>query len=349
VFSTQPAAQVQPALAAIAKRLPKSTIIGCSTAGDIHDVEVSDGTIVVGIARFEHTALRQASCSIATPDESAAVGRQLALALDADDLAAIVTLSDGTNVNGATLVQGLSSGLQTKPTIVGGLAGLTGDASDTWVFADGKVSANQVVAIGLYGDRVRVGHGSEGGWDAFGPQRIVTKSDGGEVFELDNRSALALYQEYLGELASGLPATGMRFPLAIKSLATDDDFVMRSVVSVDDTLGSVRFAGDVPTGWTAQLMSGNLDRLIEGSAACGLKTSQSVPQSGPVLALAVSCVGRRGVLRERAAEEIEAAAETLPTGSALVGFYSYGEISPQLDGPTEFHNQTLTLATFGEA
>jgi hypothetical protein len=66
------------------------------------------------------------------------------------------------------------------------------------------------------------------------------------------------------------------------------------------------------------------------------------------LAIAISCVGRRLVLRERTEEELEATLEVLPQGSQQIGFYSYGEISPYTSGYCDLHNQTMTLTTISE-
>ncbi len=74
-----------------------------------------------------------------------------------------------------------------------------------------------VVAVGFYGDRLRVGYGSLGGWDPFGPERRITRSRGNVLYELDSRPALELYRLYLGEHAAGLPATGLLFPLSLRS------------------------------------------------------------------------------------------------------------------------------------
>ena len=42
----------------------------------------------------------------------------------------------------------------------------------------------------FYGDRVVFGHGSAGGWDPFGPRRLVTRSKGNILYELDGKPAL---------------------------------------------------------------------------------------------------------------------------------------------------------------
>ena len=67
------------------------------------------------------------------------------------------------------------------------------------------------------------------------------------------------------------------------------------------------------------------------------------------LGIAISCIGRRLVLGERAEEEIETTLEELGNDSSLVGFYSYGEISPSFNFlKCELHNQTMTITTFRE-
>ena len=85
-------------------------------------------------------------------------------------------------------------------------------------------------AVGLYGHRLRVGFGSLGGWDPFGPERTITRSTGNVLYELDGRSALALYEEYLGEHAAGLPATGLLFPLSLRRGDEAGDPGVREVV-----------------------------------------------------------------------------------------------------------------------
>src|SRR6185295_13280060 len=98
----------------------------------------------------------------------------------------------------------------------GGLAGDGPRFQRTWVCDGAITSQNRIVALGLYGERLALAHGSKGGWDIFGPERRVTRSEGNVLYELDGKPALKLYKSYLGERASGLPATALLFPLAIR-------------------------------------------------------------------------------------------------------------------------------------
>ncbi|HSS96469.1 MAG TPA: FIST C-terminal domain-containing protein, partial [Terriglobales bacterium] len=207
-----------------------------------------------------------------------------------------------------------------------------------------------VSAVGFYGEHIRVGHGSKGGWDVFGPQRQVTKSVGNVLYELDGRPALDLYKEYLGELVSGLPSSAMLFPLALSVDQDNQKSIVRTILGVDEKTKSLTFAGDIPKGYYAQLMKANFDRLIDGASEAASMTGigRNKQAETPILSVAISCVGRRLVLGERTEEELEATLEVLPEGVKQVGFYSYGEISPYASGTCDLHNQTMTLTTLQE-
>ena len=75
-----------------------------------------------------------------------------------------------------------------------------------------KPQEGEIVAIGFYGSALKIGYGSLGGWDTFGPERLITKSSNNVLYELDHKPALMLYKEYLGEKAKDLPGSGLLFP-----------------------------------------------------------------------------------------------------------------------------------------
>jgi hypothetical protein len=176
---------------------------------------------------------------------------------------------------------------------------------------------------------------------------VVTKSAGNVLYELDGRPALALYKEYLGDRAAGLPGSALLFPLSLRATQDAAHGVVRTVLGVDEAAQSMVFAGDLPTGWYAKLMRANFDRLILGAQGAGAAAAGTA--ASPALSIAISCVGRRLVLGERAEEEAEATLDMLPAGTQQVGFYSYGEISPHVTGRCDLHNQTMTLTVVAEA
>lgn len=326
---------------------PHSHVLGCSSAGEIYGAELRDESLSCAVVRFAGTRLQRAYARVEGAAGSFAAGAAVAGQLAAPDLRGIFVLSDGHTVNGTDLIRGLGSVLPAGLAITGGLAADGDRFQRTWVIRDRDLCQGEVSAVGFYGDRIRIGHGSQGGWDIFGPERLITRSEGNVLFELDDRPALELYKEYLGELGTGLPATALLFPLAVRAPG-DDRQTVRTVLNVSESDSSMTFAGDVPAGSMAQLMKANFDRLVQGASQAALATRANMPEDVDVLAVAISCVGRRLVLGERTEEELEVTLETLPRRSHLVGFYSYGEISPYGDGRCELHNQTMTLTTFAE-
>jgi hypothetical protein len=339
--------QVEP-WRALRAAYPQAHMLGCSTSGEIMQGRLSDGTVSVAVARLDRGRIASATAPVPSAGASFEAGAALAQRLAAPDLRGVVVLSDGLGVNGSELVRGLNAHLPASVVVTGGLAGDGSRFRRTWVLDSGEPKSHVIAALGIYGASMRIGHGSKGGWDIFGPERRVTRSEGNVLYELDGKPALQLYKLYLGERASGLPAAALLFPLALRAGPDDPKRLVRTVLAVDEATQSMTFAGDMPQGCHAQLMRANFDRLVQGACDAALMTRASGGADDPVLAIAISCVGRRLVLGERTEEEIEATLEVLPAGSRQLGFYSYGEISPYTTGSCDLHNQTMTLTTIRE-
>lgn len=349
VFGVSGLADAPEPLRQVARAFPGCVLVGCSTSGEIYGSQIRDGTLVVAVADFERTTVRSACAPVASAANSCDAGVSIARQLLAADLRAVLVLSDGLHVNGSELIRGLNSVLPESVVVTGGLAGDGDKFRRTWVVKDGQPQSKFVTAVGLYGDHVRIGHGSKGGWDQFGPERVVTRSKGNVLYELDHKPALQLYKEYLGDRATGLPATGLLFPLSVRAGSSPDKRLVRTILAVDEVDQSLTFAGDIPEGAFAQLMHANFDRLIQGASDAGSSIGWHSHGETGTLAIAISCVGRRLVLGERTEEEIEATLEVLPPGTQQIGFYSYGELSPCVTGRYDLHNQTMTLTTISEA
>lgn len=334
------------------QRFPEAHILGCSTGGQLAGLDVSDDTACALALEFDATELRVAHMEIAGSGDSRAIGAALGAALRGDRLAGVFVLSDGLHVNGSALVEGISDEIGRDVPVSGGLAGDGADFAKTLVGCDGPPMPNTVAAVGFYGDAIRIGHGSAGGWDVFGPMRQITRSDGNVLFEVDGKSALDLYKLYLGpEESRNLPGSALLFPLRIFDPRHPERSVVRTILAVDADTGSMTFAGDMPTGWSAQLMRGNFNRLCSGAAEATHRAvlGAGSPPAAQSAAIFVSCIGRRLLMGQRIDEEIEAATAELSESCLPVGFYSYGEISPdEVSGFCQLHNQTMTVTVLAE-
>lgn len=336
-------------LDAVRARHPSAAIASCSTAGEIHGPQVSDGSIVVTAVTFDQTRVVPAAIDLAEGEDAEAAGRRLAAAFEREGLRHLFVLSDGLQVNGTSLIRGLGEVLPTEVSVTGGLSGDADRFERTVVGLDTIPAPGRVVAIGLYGERLRVAFGSLGGWDPFGPERRITRSKDNVLYELDGRSALELYREYLGDYASELPASGLLFPLSIRLPDGGEDGIVRTILSIDEAEQSMTFAGDMPEGAHARLMKANFDRLVDGAHGAAQATYERLGAGEPELAILISCVGRKMVLKQRIEEEVESVRAVLGAGTVLAGFYSYGEISPVVaTARCELHNQTMTITAFSE-
>jgi len=331
---------------------PRAHLLGCSTGGQIRGTDVSDDEIAAVALQFDATRVKLVAHAVADIGRSRACGEDIGRSLVADDLAGIFILSDGLKVNGAQLVAGVAGIIGDDIPLTGGLAGDGAAFAETLVGADGAPQPGMVGAVGFYGKAIRIGHGSAGGWDPFGPRRRVTHAHGNILLALDGQPALDLYERYLGEEdIKGLPGTALLFPLIIQDPERPEHEVVRTIVGINRDDRSLIFAGDVPEGWMARLMRGNFDNLAAGAAEAARQADAGLGNdiAGDAVSVMVSCIGRRLLLGQRITDEVEAAVNEMRAMTHL-GFFSYGEISPHaVSGCCELHNQTMTVTALSEA
>ena len=90
---------------------PEAVLIGCSTAGEISDINVYDNSIIVTAVDFDYTTVKKVTSDVNDFQNDFEAGKFLAHSFEKEKLAHIFILSDGLNVNGTELVQGLINNL----------------------------------------------------------------------------------------------------------------------------------------------------------------------------------------------------------------------------------------------
>ncbi len=331
---------------------PDSNVLMSSTAGEILGTTVRDNSIALTAIYFEKTNLEFVEIEIDKATESFEKGIKLASSLKTEGLRHVLVFSDGLRVNGSALVDGISKVIPKDVVVTGGLVGDGGDFKKTVIGLNNLPKGGKIVLVGIYGEQIAIGHGSLGGWDTFGPRRMITKSNDNVLLELDGKPALELYKEYLGEEAEGLPETGLLFPLNL--YLTDeqgnDIEVVRTLLGINEEDNSMTFAGDLPEGSYVNLMKANFEKLVDGAEYAAKMSLETFVDTSPEFALLISCIGRKLVLKDRVEEETEAVQKQLGETTIMTGFYSYGEISPVAanEKQCQLHNQTMTITTFKE-
>ena len=348
-FGASKESLVTEALRDVREVYPNSLVMGSSSAGEINMGELQEDSVVLSVMHFANTKIKLISEKIQSTEDSFSIGEKLATSLNAENLKNIFLLSDGLQINGSQLTKGINSQLGEDVVVSGGLAADGAAFEKTWIIVDGEICSGCVSAVGLYGEYIHVAHGFEGGWDKFGIERTVTKSSANVLYTLDDKPALDIYKNYLGEKAKELPASGLLFPLELKVENDEEQKTVRTILAVDEEEKSITFAGDIPEGSVVSLMKANHGRLIEGAFASSEKLDLDAYENEDVLCVAISCIGRKLVLKQMVEDELEAVLENLPSKAKQIGFYSYGEISPLSSGKCDLHNQTMTLTLIWES
>ena len=325
-----------------------SQIVFASTAGEIINDSVLDSTIISTAIEFEKTKIQCLKTNIHQHENSYEAGKYLAKKLPSTNLQGIFIISDGTLVDGGEFTRGLNENCKHPVPITGGLAGDAARFQKTLTGLNEIPAQGNIIAVGFYGSHLLIGHGSLGGWDEFGYEREITKSNKNILYELDGKNALELYKNYLGDYVNELPGSALLFPLSIRE-KNSDKYLIRTILAVDNENQSMVFAGNIPQGCKARLMRANINKLIEASAIAAKNSIEVMGLVKPQLTIMISCVGRKIILDSRTGEEVESAMSIIGEDVPISGFYSYGGISPFAAGlPCELHNQTMTITTFAE-
>jgi len=248
VFGERKALVEQNIISEVRSRYPKAILVGCSTAGEIGNDKLLENSVVVTAVQFEKTRLDFIHANAKKYKGSSEVGVHLGKSLKHEGLIHAFVLSDGLSVNGSQLIQGISEGLPPETSLTGGLAGDYERFEETLLCIPGDrgLEKDEVGLLGFYGDQLKVGWGSMGGFSPFGPERVVTRSEGNVLYELDGESALEVYKRYLGpDRSKDLSANQFFFPLSYHSPESGETIV-RTILGVDEEKNSMIFAGDIP-------------------------------------------------------------------------------------------------------
>lgn len=335
-------------IANIRKEFPYENLVFGSTSGEILGENVFEVSIVVTAIEFEKSSYIIKTANILNFDKNAKLlGESLIKELPTKNLKHVFVLSEGSFVNGSSLIEGLETGTTNNVSLTGGMCGDCSRFEKTLASYKENPKEGEVVVIGFYGDTLEVSFASAGGWSPFGPERIITKASGNVLYEIDNLPALDLYSKYLGDKASELPQASLLYPLNVTPAGKTKPIV-RTILSIDKENNSMILAGDVPVNSKVQLMMASVDAIAGGAyeaAELAMKNRKNKPQ----LALLVSCIGRKLVMNQRVEEEIEEVMSIVGEQTYSAGFYSYGEMAPfQGEHNCELHNQTMTLTLISE-
>ncbi|MBQ0788567.1 MAG: FIST C-terminal domain-containing protein [Oceanihabitans sp.] len=327
---------------------PDGHIIFGSACAEISSDTVNEESITETAIEFEKSNFLIKTSNVLNADlDSFKTGDDLIKQFPKEGLKYVFVVSEGSFINGSQLTKGMSASTGDNLVITGGLCGDDARFEKTLASYNENPKEGELVAVGFYGETLEISFSIHGGWTPFGPERIVTKSEGNTLYELDGQPALDLYKKYLGDKAKDLPGAALLYPLNVTS-TDENQSIVRSILNINEEENAVILAGDIKENSKVQLMMTNVDNIANASERAA-RQALEYRTNKPDLAILVSCIGRKLVLDQRVEEEIEEVIDVLGKDTVITGFYSYGEIAPfHGEMACQLHNQTMTITLISE-
>lgn len=325
---------------------PKAQILMNSTSGEIIDTQVNEDTISLTAIRFGNTRFQTTSVNILECDSAESAGHQIAKSLIAANLTNILVFADGQHVNGQKLVLGIGENITHSVVISGGLAGDGNKFQKTLLGLNEQPREGKIIAVGFYGNHLSVSTGRMDGWEEFGHEIQITKSNQHTLLELNHEPALKVYNQFINTNIPSKDGYTLLSPISIKTKEAPYS-IIRTIISINEDEKSITFNGIVPQGSYIKMMKANYESLINAATSAALNSARNI--SKPELAIIISNVGRKIILSQRIEEEVEVIREVLGETTAITGFYSYGDISfVKGASKSESNNQSMTITTMRE-
>ena len=337
-------------------------LIGCSTAGEIVTKGPSKKTVAV-MAISTQGIQFYLGLGQNIKENALAAGSQLGenLLSQTEDGKLAIMLPDGLAGNGADIVRGLQNVLGEDFLIAGGAAGDDFLFKKTYEYYNDQILSGAVVGAMVSGD-VKFGIGVRHGWKPIGAPKKVTKSQGAILYELDNKPAVRIYEEYFGKKAEELKSEplarmAITYPLGLK-IQNSDEYLIRDPITVGSQ-GEITCAAEVPEGSEINLMMGSKSDAIQAARQAAEQCVEGIKEKGGskvTTAIIFNCIARDKLLAQDAQKEIDVIRQVLGDSAEMIGFYTYGEQAPiggqtaitQKTCKSEFCNETMVIVAFGE-
>ncbi|MDP3769379.1 MAG: FIST N-terminal domain-containing protein [Candidatus Sungbacteria bacterium] len=335
--------------------------IGCSSAGEIMNSDKSEKSVVImtiktdqiiffsGMGNDVNISAREAGHAVAKEIKEKAI----------DPVKLYIMLSDILAGSGEDIVAGALDVLGEHFPVVGGAAGDGFMFEKTYQYRDNEVASNAAVGVGLSGT-FTYGIGVRHGWMPIGAPMKVTKSKSTELYELDHKPAIYIYEDYFGISAetlakSPLARLALTYPLGMK-IPEMDEYLIRDPLRVD-AQGVITCTANIPEGAEIRLMIGSKEKAIEAASYASRDAMKEFEnkKSKPKFVILFDCAARQKLFGQRAVDELDAIMDIIGLDVPIIGLYAYGEQAPiggqLLDikkTSSRFFNEAVVVLAIGE-
>ncbi len=348
----QPLAEVLNGLRAA---LPDTTVLGCSTAGELTEKGDAKGHTALFAVRGDLKVHAGYSAGLKADAEAAVVRAAAPCPATVEGYphkTAMIFLDALSGVSEeVTLLAADALGGEVR--LAGGAAGDDLAMKAPLVGLGGDSGADSVVIATLF-TKAPLGVGVCHGHRNLSGPLTITRSVGATVFEVDGRPAWDVWREQTAAAAKadGIDVdaltddTVIGFLLQFEAgLDTGNDVPKIRAPLSRGSDGSLSFACGIPEGSVIRITESAGDQQISSAREAALRARAQMGGGEVAGALVFDCICRNLILKDRFGLAVAGMTEAL--GNApLAGFESYGEVALDAGDFSGFHNTTTVVLAF---
>jgi hypothetical protein len=331
-----------------------ASLSGCSAEGTINGDEIDESGFSVVVTAISSNELHWTN-GLATglEDDPRAVGKQVAQELLphlSSDTIGLFVFPDGFTENFDHFIAGLEGNLPSErflPMWGGGAANNFNREEPTYQYCDDEVIFGGV-SYALLSGEAQTAWANSHSLIPIGGERIVTRSQGNVIYEIDGQPAVEVLKEYLPEQALVADRDWLRYAISLAllfrapSYMKDEEYVVRGVPQLSLTDGSITVQTEVEEGTSIWFSSRDKERITTGFDRMAQQIEEQLGGEQPKLVFQFECVTRGHVMfrEQEKLQLLKRFRQSVGPEVPWVGFYTVGEI-----GPVEEHNDIHRFAS----
>lgn len=318
--------------------LPKLTLVGGNAMGIVCDTQLLHQSCVLSLMFFEHSQVDVQYYSNLNKSEKQLTD-QLAQHLLATQrstnkpLKGVLLLSTAFNVRISVVLQTLTTAISNVP-VFGGIVGNYEEHQASYLFFNDELKQAGIIAVGLYGQDLRVETKPYLGWQPFGEVMTVTSAHGNRVATINHQPAFQIYHYFTGIERENFFDNAVEFPFVLHK---GEQYIARVPQSVDGD--ELLFLAEMEVGDEIQFSYGDVSTILSHRVYARHQLAQFQPEA----ILVYSCCSRLHLLQEDASSDSRLQIED----RAVAGFFTLGEIDTA-SSPTKVLNASVVIVALSE-
>jgi hypothetical protein len=320
---------------------------GCSAEGTINGDDADESNFSVVVTAISSEELHWTNgLAKGLGDDPRAVGQRVAQDLlphlSADTIGLFV-FPDGMTDNLDPFFAGLEGNLSSDrflPLWGGGAGNNLNLGEPTYQYCDDEVISDGV-SHALLSGKAQAGWAISHALMPIGGERVVTRSQGNVIYEIDGKPATEVLKEYLPEGALADERDWIRYAISLAlcfrapSYMKDEEYIVRGVPTVKMADGSISVQTEVQEGTSVWVSSRDKEKITTGLDRMAAQIKEQLGGAQPKLVFQFECA-TRGKMMFRDQEKLQLLRrfrQSVDPDVPWAGFYTIGEI-----GPVEEHN-----------